>query len=155
MALTHVLSYSIVDYKSKRRAMQIYAPATATLAHMTALSDVLAVTVNAAIGGVIESAQVSLSIPLPGGLRTVAVDDHNINRSARLLWNAANANRGHTMYVPAISDAIADGDDLVFTTELTALISSIAGGTVDVEPSDEYGNDLLTVKSSGTSFLKS
>jgi hypothetical protein len=154
MALVSYITFAMRDYAGKPATVRVFVPATATLAEIQALSDAIATEINPITGGVIESASVQLSLTLPGGLRTTALDDMDIERGANFAFSAANTAYSHTVRIPAAHSDIVDGEDVVETQDVTDWETVMLAGTLDLDPSDAYANDLESVVRRRVTFHK-
>jgi hypothetical protein len=154
MALVSAISYSLEDYSGDSRSVRVYVPATATLAEIQALSDVLAAELDAITGMKIIGASVDLALTLPGGLKAAAVTDTDAERGVNWAMNCANTVYSHTIRTPGATNAIVDGEAVVVTADVTDWLTALAAGDGTTQPTDQYANDITSEKSAKVTFHK-
>jgi hypothetical protein len=153
MALTNLISFSIRDIRGKRGQVHVYVPNSFTIAQIQTYVTALAVDVNAMTGGVVDSAQVTLALTLPGGLRATPVEDVFVSNGANWAFSAENTNYRHTIHIPAFNPSLIDGGEIVDAGGVIAAFEPhITAGDTVVLPSDQYGNDLTAVLGKSLSF---
>lgn len=152
----YLISVAIVDATGDRKTAQVYIdPGTATLAQLTTWAQGLASVLDAVSDGAIQDINLSLSIPLPGGLDDTPVAGTDIQRGALFGFDAANTAYRHSVWVPAFADGSFSGDVVdeanagvqAFEDYLTTTVNTIRA-------SDKYGNHLNAEISGVKSFRK-
>lgn len=153
MANTHLVSYSLVDSEGRRGNVQVYVPATLTLAEVQTGSDALIALIDAITGAKVDSAQVALSLTLPGGLKAAATEGEDMQKGANFGFDAANTPYRHTIRIPAVAEAIVNGDDINEADEdAAAFITFMGTGATPFLPTDRYANDLGSLLSAVVTF---
>jgi len=153
MANTHLVSYSLVDSEGRRGNVQVYVPATLTLAQVQTGSDALIALIDAITGAKVDSAQVALALTLPGGLKASATEGEDIQKGANFGFDAADTPYRHTVRIPAVAEAIVNGDEINQADEdAAAFISFMEDGATPFLPSDRYANDLGSLLSAVVTF---
>lgn len=155
MAAVSIITYSLRDDAGKRSSVAVYVPATGTQAQVEALADAIAATLDAVSGAVIEGISLTLNHTLPGGLKAVTVADALNGMGGLFSFDVANTVYNWSLYVPAIrpslvTNGIIDPAD----TDVAAFVTSMHSGTIDLDPSDRYANDLLLLHGVEVRFRK-
>jgi len=160
MALTDVITISIVDNDGDRRSLPIYMPTGLTLAQLNDGAAQIAAQVDAVIDGQIIEMSVTHNVTLPGGLKAGPVAFCEVQKGALFSFFAAGTNRTYSTYIPTfrpdlfINDDVdsSDADVSVLETNYLDGWGLTGGGTL--APSDEYGNDLTFLKKAVKTFRK-
>lgn len=157
MALVSTVSIGIKGAVGPRRTIPLYVPATATLSDVTAYIAALAPIVDAAVGGKLEDATVSLSVPLPGGLKGSADAGSDARVGANLSYDVEDSAFRHTIYIPTFDQAgLSSGDDVLSTGVYATLIGAFWDETAtgDLATTTEEGSDLTAFIAGKKAFRK-
>jgi len=155
MAFVSIISFALRDDAGKRATVPIYVPATGTQAQIEALADVLAEALDNLTGAVIEQISVTLNHDLPAGLKIVTVADSLHGLGGLFNFDVADTPYSHSVFVPAIPPSvIVNGEIPVTDEDVIAFVTAMQSGTVDLDPSDRYANDLLLLNGVEVKFRK-
>jgi hypothetical protein len=159
MALVHI-GYRIRDADGDKSTMAVKVPRGAlTLAQIEEFAQEFSVLLNAVIDGVIEAMNVSISMDLPGGLRTTPVANCEVQKGALLSFTANGTEYRYSVRVPSyvpgkFSGNEVDTADVEFIAIRDALVSGLDATGTQVQPCDEYENDLLSFIEGRKSFRR-
>ncbi len=152
-------SYSILDADGHSKSVAFQAPLAAqTLVELTSAAQALGTDIDAAIDGVITSITVGVSTALPGGIKSSAIANCDIEKGALLTFIAANTPYVWSAYIPTWKNSLLSGDTVLNTGTAATLITLITTGAGTggglVAFSDRYGNDLTAYKAGSERFRK-
>jgi hypothetical protein len=155
MANVNLLSFTLRDIVGNTGNVVIPVPIGLTLAQYQTFVTDQAAKLDDITGALVESANLSMALTLPAGLKAGAVASHYIGVGANMAYDAANTPYRFTVRIPAVllskvvGEAVdgADADVTVFNLNMT-----VGDGTVS--PSDKYGNDLLSFLGGNLTFRK-
>lgn len=154
MAADQLLSIRTIDEAGRSRTDVVYFLPTATLADIQSYATAYIPRLDDAVGGIIDSAQVTLNIALPGPLKGTAVANVD-NRVAGLMTfdNGSRFKYGHYFHGLLPGLFVADNIDMtdLLTTALDAALRAGLGG---VSPSNGHGFDVGALVSTKKSLLK-
>lgn len=155
MALVNMISYSLLDIRGQRGQVQVFVPQAATIAQITALSDLVAAALDDVTGAKIVSASVSMAIELPAGLKSTATQDCFVQTGLNLAFDAANTGYRHTAHIPALLPTlITDGEIDDSGNLIDALSTLFTAGDTTTLPTDSNGNDLVSELGRSLSFRR-
>lgn len=157
MGLITTLSFGIVDYSGKRKTIPLRFPAATSEADLQDAVDDLSPLIDAVIDGKIVDVYVTKALVLPGGLKAAAINGNRCREGALLKFDAASTNYQYDLFIPSWENAGFTGDTVLDTGDYGALqLALVQGGNLGagVDPSDEYGNDLLTFLGGERTFRK-
>lgn len=152
-------SYSVLDADGHTKSIAFQAPLVAqTLTGLTAAAQGLATDIDACIDGVITSITVGVATALPGGIKSTAVANCDIEKGALLTFIAANTPYVWSAFFPTWKNTLLAADTVTNTgtaaTLITALVTGIGAGGELVQFSNPYGNDLTAYKAGSERFRK-
>ncbi len=154
MANDLLLSTKIVDDAGKTRTIPVFLPSGDTLANAQSYMTAYAPLLDAIIDGVIESAEVTIPLTLPGGLKTSAVADSTVRRGAVASF-FTSVRYNWSLYVPAFSLAkIAGGAINPADTDVAAFLAAYTTGLASRTPTDGHADDLTLFSRMRESFRK-
>lgn len=154
MAADQLLSIKTLDEAGRSRTDIVYFAPTETLANIQTFATAYIPELDDAVGGIIDSAQVTINLALPGPLKGAAVASVD-NRVAGLLTfdNGSRFKYGHYFHglLPTlfVGDEVDTGNLLV-----TALDAALRTGLGGVAPTNGYGFDVGALVSTKKSLLK-
>jgi hypothetical protein len=153
MADVSFISYRLTDHKGDRATVQIFAPATATLAELQALSDAVAAELDDVTGLLIESAAVNLALTLPAGIKESATANVDAEKGVNWGFDAADTDYRHTIRVPGVPSALVEGDNAVHDSgDGLAWKNIIINGDGVTPVTDRYANDLTSLLTAVVTF---
>lgn len=149
MAIPTMISFTLRDSDGDPNTVPIFVQSGLTLAQYTSFSDAAVALLDAVTGAKVESANLTIGIALPGGLKASAVANSENQLGALFSLNTP-ARYKHGLRVPAWLPALFAGKEVdlegagvaAFVNMLTAGLD--IGGT-QVTPRDGYDNDLVSV----------
>lgn len=102
---------------------------------------------------------IEIGVALPGGLKGAAVADSDCEEGGLFNFSANGTDYAFGVRIPALVQGVFAGSDInmVHATVTPFTASMVAGllvGAVNVNPSNEYENDLTGVLSGKKSFRK-
>lgn len=154
MAADQLLSITTIDVDGRSRTDTLFFPPAATLADIQTYATGYIPILDDAVGGVIDSAQVTLNLALPGPLKGAAVAGVD-NRIAGLITfdNGSRFKYGH--YFRGLLPGLFAGDNVDMADILVvALVNALQTGIAGVAPSNGYGFDVGAPVSNKKSLLK-
>jgi len=156
MANVDIISVKIVDENGKSGNCVYYIPTGQALADILLQAQAFMTVLDAITGGVIQEANVTLGLTLPGGLKSTATASHDINKGANIGFDVANTPYRTNIRVPAIAESIVTGEEVNITSGAgLAFVSQVISGVSPVLPSDKYGNDVVAALEGVVTFWKS
>jgi hypothetical protein len=142
-----------MDDAGKRTSIRVHVPSASTPAQMQALSNDIAVALDAITGCRIESAAVTTALTLPGTLKSSVDQDALRQVGANFSYDAANSNYSFTVRVPAFPESLYSGGEVnVADALIAAFNTAMVTGDGTIAPSDEYANDLSAFNGAALSF---
>lgn len=154
MALTNLLSVSVMDASQGVKAIPIYFPTSVTVANLQTYLTALAPLLDACIDAKIIQAQATTQLTLPGGIKTDAVVGNTVHEGALFSFNAASTIYKPSVYFPSWENAGFAGDVALESTPYDALLAAIVDGLSTFQPSDKYANDVSGVVGGVRKFRK-
>jgi len=101
-----------------------------------------AASLDAIVGGVIQSAQVSYALTLPGGLNDTPDDDRPVSRGGLFAFSAAGTAYRSSIYVPTIIPTlVANNGDIARAGATDTWLTDLLSGT-EVSLTDKFENVL-------------
>lgn len=155
MADVDFITYSMVDDKGRTASLQVFFETGFTVAQVQAFSDVVAPLLDDMTGLQILTAQVNLSLTIPGTVKATPTVGVDAEKGANMGYDAADTDYRHTMRVPGILDANITGElvnDAV--QEVIDWNTGITSGDGTVTPTDRYANDLVSFIQGRVTFRK-
>lgn len=152
-------SISIIDADGHSKSVMFQAPLAAqTLVELTTAAQGLATDIDACVDGVLTSITVNVATALPGGIKSSAVANCDIEKGALLTFIASGTPYVWSAYLPTWKNTLLSGDTVTNTgvaaTLITAITTGIGSGGGLVAFSDRYGNDLTSYKAGSERFRK-
>lgn len=154
MALTNLLSVSVMDASQGVKAIPIYFPTSVTVANLQTFFTSLAPLLDACIDAKITSAQATTQLTVPGGIKTDAVVGNTVHEGALFSFNAAATIYKPSIYFPSWENAGFAADVALESTPYDALLAAITAGLSTFQPSDKYANDISSVVGGVRKFRK-
>jgi len=155
LAAVSIITFSLRDDAGKRASVPVYVPATGTQAQMEALADAIAAELDAVTGAIIEGISITLAHTLPAGLKVVTVADSLNGLGGLFSFDAANTPYSYSLFVPAIRPSlVTNGVIDPADAAVAAFVTAMHSGTIDLDPSDRYANDLLLLHGVEVRFRK-
>lgn len=154
MAADQLLSIKTIDEAGRARTDTIFFPPAATLAEIQTFATGYIPILDDAVGGIVDSATVTLNLALPGPLKGAAVVNVD-NRVAGLITfdNGSRFKHGH--YFRGLLPGLFTADEVDMADILViALVNALQTGIAGVTPSNGYGFDIGAPVSSKKSLLK-
>lgn len=163
MAAPHAfITWSIQDAKGKVSVTKMNFPDTATVADLSTFAVSMATALNDVIQGKIVSAGIGFEVDLSGAtIRSAPLSTSDIEEGARFIWRSAIG--AITQFrLPTFDEAkmlsgtqqvdLADTDvDAIHD----AVVTGFGVGAGYVHPSDDHGEDIVSLESARESFTSS
>ena len=146
MAVTNLISYSLLDASGKRGNLLVYIPVGPTMTNIQDFSDAFVPLLDDVTSAKIESGTISFALTLPGGIKASADAGVFIQHGANYAFDAANTDYRHTLRVPAAALATLSGNTIITPENGNAVelfITQLISGSDSVYPTDRYANDLV------------
>lgn len=154
MAADQLLSIASVDEAGRKRTDTLFFAPAATLADIQTFATGFIPIYDDAVGGIIDSATVTLNLALPGPLKgaaAVGVD----NRVAGLITFDNGSRFKYGQYFHGLLTNLFAGDNVDMTDILViALVNALQTGIAGVAPTNGYGFDVGAPVSNKKSLLK-
>lgn len=118
MTTNCILTYSILDADGNRQSLPVYGQFDETTVTLSALLAYLAVTasdLDAVTDGQIVYQSLTISPPLPGGLKSSPVAGSNVQETGLISFSTATPNRSYGQDIPAFIQAGFDGMNIVLS----------------------------------------
>lgn len=149
--------YSIQDAKGQTSTMEINIPTATTLANATTFAQAMAGLLNAVTTGAITRIGVVLSVALPGGIRTGALTNSDVEEGARFQFRTALGNLTATRVPTFLETLIASNSRAVDLedTDVAAFVTAMEDGIGGVTPTDKRGEDVAALTSAREQFQSS
>lgn len=159
MALS--ILYSFLDSKGQTSTCEINIPTATTLASATAFAQSVATLLNNVVTGVITRVGIVLSVSLPGGIRTAALANSDVEEGAKFQFNTASGFRTG-FRIPTFDETkIASNSRAVDLedADVAALVNAIVSGLTSagnlVQPTDKRESDVTALTAAKEQFLSS
>jgi len=153
MALVQAGSVSLRDYvggTEGKKSFPLYLDDSLTLANIQTLFNTFLPDLDAAIDPVVESAQVSLNLTLPGGLKSTPGTGTTVHEGALLHFTAANTNYVYDPYIPGWSQAGFTGN----VVDDTGVYATLIGEFITLSLVDKNGNAITAFQDGKRTFRK-
>lgn len=155
MANVHLLSVRVLDEDGTVGNVNVFLPATNTLAEVQAFADAFISDLDAITAAKIDAATVALALTLPGALKANAIAGHPIQWGSNWSFDAANTPYRWTMHVPAVDHGIVVGDSIDTTPVFVQdFLNTMITGVAAAAPTDRGGLDLTALLGAVVSFRK-
>jgi len=154
VALTNLLSVSVMDASQGVKAIPIYFPTSVTVANLQTFFTAFAPLLDVAIDAKIVAAQATTQLTVPGGIKTDAVVGNTVHEGALFSFNAAATIYKPSIYFPSWENAGFAGDVALESTPYDALLDAIVTGLSTFAPSDKYANDVNGIVGGKRTFRK-
>lgn len=154
MAADQLLSIRTIDEGGRPRTDTLFFAPAATLADIQTFATGYIPILDDAVCGVIDSAQVTLNLALPGPLKGAATVNED-NRVAGLITfdNGSRFKYGH--YFRGLHENLFAGDNVDIADILVvALINALQTGIAGIAPTNGFGFDVGAPVSNKKSLLK-
>jgi hypothetical protein len=152
-----IVSFSIRDADGDVKAVPCILAGDANLTDINTFVTGFAPMLNAAIGGVIESATALLNVTLPGGLRTTPIIGLEAQRGALLSFSVEDSDYRNSIFIPTWANAGFAGNEVdntgVYNTVVAGLLSSW-GAISPTKVGDKYDNKNLAYLKGVKKFRK-
>ena len=152
-------SYSILDADGHSKSVAFQAPYVAqSLVELQTAAQGLATDIDACIDGVITQITVAIATALPGGIKSSAVANCDIEHGALLTFIASGTPYVWSAFIPTWKNTLFAADVVTNSgtaaTLITAITTGIGSGGGLVAFSNPYGNDLTAYKAGTERFRK-
>lgn len=154
MAEVNLISIQIADSGGLTGNVLVPVPTGLTIAEIQTYVDAMLPNLDVVTGGKINKASVSLALTLPAGLKANAIAGTPIQWGGNFAFDAANTPYRFTVHVPAIDQGLVTGEDIDTSGVAAAWVTDMVSGDLAVNPSDRYGNDLVSLLDARVSFRK-
>jgi hypothetical protein len=154
VALTNLLSVSVMDMSQGVKAIPVYFPTTVTVANLQTFLTAFAPLLDAAIDAKIVSAAATTQLTLPGGIKTDAVTGNTVHEGALFGFNATGTIYKPSIFFPSWQNAGFAADVALESTPYDDLLAAITAGLSTFQPSDKYANDISGVVGGVRKFRK-
>jgi len=148
MGLTNIISYGVIDYTGRKKTIPYFIPSGGTIVGAQGLADVTAPLIDLAIDAYISDIQLTISLDLPGGLRSTANVGNTVREGALIDFSADSTIYRWGTYFPSWRNTGFTGN---------TVINSGAGGNVITDLNqfvDKYNNALLAYLEGVRTFRK-
>ena len=153
-------SYRFVDAKAKRQTMVVPVPRGAlTLADITGFMAAQVALIDDLTEAQVDGMAIEIGVALPGGLKGAAVADSDCEEGGLFGFSCAGTDYSFGVRIPALVQGVFAGSDIdlvdALVTPFTAsMVAGLLVGAVNVNPSNEYENDVTGIVSGKKSFRK-
>lgn len=158
VANTDLLSFSIRAKDDKTKSVPVYFGSGMTLANIQAGATALAPLIDAVTDGVIDSIQVTLSLTVPGGIKTQPTNGNVAREGGLLTFDCTGTKYGDSLWIPAFVETLISGNDIPNADAVDALQGGLIGGVGTggalLVASDKFGNVYNTYKRGKRAFRK-
>lgn len=156
MGLVSIISFGIKDFTNGRKTLPIYFDSALTLTQAQAYVTTGAPLLDALIDGQIIDATVTLSLTLPGGIKSSPTAGNTVREGALLSIEAASTVYVFDSYIPSVDNSHFIGNVLDDTdTAVTDWYTQMTGpGGGQPDPTDKNANDLTSVTKAVRAFRK-
>ncbi len=149
-----LLSIKTRDDAGKSKTLPVFFTSSVTPANVQTFLTAFAPLYNDVIDGVIESAELTLDMTLPGGLRTTPVDDSTVRRGATESFSTPGR-FAWSLYVPSFSlTKITGGNIDIADADVIAFNAAYVTGAGGFTPSNGLGLDLTGFLHAEEAFRK-
>jgi len=136
MGLTNIISYGVVDYTGKKKTIPYFIPAGGTIAGAQGLADVTAPLIDLAIDAFIADIQLTISLDLPGGLRSTANVGNTVREGALIDFSVADSIYRWGTYFPSWRNTGFSSNEVTNTGAFANVITDLG------QFADKYDNAL-------------
>lgn len=156
--MTDVLLSLKIEASGEPKSIDMFLPASTTLAQAQGYLTGIAPLIDAIAGGVILGSEVTLPMTLPGGLKTSQVTGATVHRGGLFGFDNASPYKW-SEYVPSLLIGLFNGKDVnVGDTDVNAFITAIEDGitvsSVAIHQTNQYADVLTTNLTAKQSFRK-
>lgn len=151
MAL-YIPGITIVDADGKSKRVNWHVPpGTLTLAQMNAHMVTMAEAIDAVVDGKVTEASYIVGVELGAAtIKATPTAGASVALGMNISFDATGTDYRHTVFFPSWKIGARNGlnidtDEAVVTTLTTAFVDGTDSAGATVQPSDPYGNDLVTV----------
>jgi hypothetical protein len=149
-----LLSVKIRDDEGQTKNLPVFFTSSVTPANVQSFATAFLPLLDNVIGGVVESASLTLDITVPAGLKAAPLEDVTVRRGAVMSFD--NPSRYNwSLYVPSWNLAyIQNGAILVADPDPAAFIAAYVTGAGGFTPSNGQGLDLTGLATAREAFRK-
>jgi len=148
-----LLSFSIQDSDGDTKRVPVFLPAATTQANIATFAASYAALLDLVIDGLIVEMDYTISLALPGGLKSSIPNPTEVQRGALYSFNNASRYKWG-LYVPTWKEANFSGDAIATATEIDDLTDAYVSGLAGTNPTNGYAFDLTGIASSRKAFRK-
>lgn len=158
--LESLISAQVVDGDGEVTSTEqpfFFDTATATFAQVVTWIQGWGAALDLITDGKITKLRVSITIPLPSGIKTAAVANSDNEKTGLFTMNANGTTNAYGDDVPAFPAAKFTGNQInLADAQVAAYVTYITTPTATtlITPTDRYGNQLLSVKRGRKTFRK-
>lgn len=158
MANDNLLTVNITDDAGKPKTVNVFFTASTTLAQIQGWATEGIASLDAMIDGVIESAEVTLAITLPGGLKTTPVANSTVRRGALLSFDNPTRYKWD-QYIPTFTpssmpNGVVDQTAAGIVDWLGEMVNGVTVSAVLIQPTNASGEDLTDIHKATETFRK-
>lgn len=151
-------SFQIVDAVGVTTSCDVpftYNDATTTLAQIVTWLQGLGLAIDAVTEGKVTKIRFILSVTLPGGLKSAAVANSDVEETALISMDAANTAYNYGFDIPAfVQSKFTGGAVDLADTAVATLLSYLTTATNGIVGSDRYSNALVVALRGNKTFRK-
>lgn len=153
-------SYRFVDAKAKRQTMVVPVPRGAlTLADITGFMAAQVALIDDLTEAQVDGMAIEIGVALPGGLKGAAIADSDCEEGGLFGFSCSGTDYSFGVRIPALVQGVFAGSDIdlvdpLVTPFTASMVAGLLVGAVNVNPSNEYENDVTGIVSGKKSFRK-
>lgn len=161
MAASVSVLFTIRDAKGETSQLEVHLPSTLSLAQWTGFASQCAVLIDAVIGGAITRVGIVIAVTLPGGIKSAALTNSDVEEGAKFQFATAGGFRTGFRIPTFLETLIASNSRAVDLedADVAALVNAIEEGltvsSVVIQPSDGRDDDVVALTSAKEQFLSS
>lgn len=163
--MSWTILYSITDEKAKVSTTEVKLPSATAFADVEIFAAQMAALIDTVIEGYISRIGIVYQVALPGGIKSAANANSDVEEGARFQFRTVNgffsglrlATFSEALIVAGSKDVdTVNGDVAAFVTAMvTGIDTSGAGGSGTIQPSDARDEDLTALEFAREQFLSS
>lgn len=155
-AVSGVVSYQIEDSDSEITSMDVsFTTASGLLADIISFINALTPAIDAVIDGKILKIRLTISVPLPGGLKSAVVSGAENERTGLFQMSVSGHSNTFGLDVPTWAGAAFSGNTVnPSATGVSAFEALLTATTNTTVITDRYGNPFTAIKNAYKTFRK-
>lgn len=153
--MTHLMSIPITDAKGRQERVSLFFDDSEELADMQGYYASFAAALDAVTEGVVGNASITFTVAAPGGLKSSAVANSDVNEGGNLAFNTTGRYK-FSFRVPAMLQSKFSGDSVQISDSgsVEALIAALVTGYSGVAPTDPQGVDITGISTGKKTFRR-